>query len=260
MSGRPPRGRGIHRRSATVRPKYNFTSFIGAGGLPTVVGALGNPDFKPETVLDAEAGYRAEIGTVASVDVTVFRASYHNLKTSEPLAPRIELTPAPRHLFIPVQFANLLAATTSGVEIAAHWTPVVALRLDGGFSTFRLTPHLSPASRDATAASFDGKAPRAQWYARSATAISPRVRLDATLFHAGALPKLGVPGYTRLDAQLEMSVTRPDVGGDCRAQPDGFRSRRVRRAGHHRHPDAHSSERISQPGLAAVNGWPATHK
>jgi iron complex outermembrane receptor protein len=191
-----------------ISGRYNYTSFVGQGGLPVVVGALGNPGYRSETVLDAEAGYRAEIGSVASVDVTLFRASYHNLKTSEPLAPRIELTPAPMHLFIPVQFGNLLAATTAGVEIAAHWTPVSAVRLDGGYSTFRLTPHLSTASRDTASASFDGTAPGATWYARSATTIAPRVRLDGTVFHSGALAKLAIPAYTRLDLQLEMSFTR----------------------------------------------------
>jgi len=201
--------RAVHSPSlGDISGRYNFTSFIGTGGLPVVVGALGNPDFQPETVVDVEAGYRAEIGSVASVDVTAFRASYQNLKTREPLAPRMELTPAPMHLFIPTQFANLLAATTSGVEIAAHWTPVAALRLDGGYTTFRVTPHLSPASRDTAAASFDGSAPRAQWYARSAATIAPRIRIDTALFHAGPLPALGVPAYTRLDAQLEMSLTR----------------------------------------------------
>ena len=94
-----------------VSGRYNFTSFIGQGGLPVVVGAIGNPDFQSEEVLNTEAGYRLEIGSVASVDVTAFVGRYDNLKTSEPLPPRMELLPAPAHLFIPVQFGNLLEAT-----------------------------------------------------------------------------------------------------------------------------------------------------
>jgi len=35
----------------------------------------------------------------------------------------MELTPAPAHLLIATQFANLLDATSSGVELGAHWTP-----------------------------------------------------------------------------------------------------------------------------------------
>jgi len=188
--------------------RYNFTSFVGQGGLPVVVGALGSPDYRSEEVVNAETGYRLEIGPVASVDVTAFVASYDNLKTSEALAPRMEFTPGPAHLFIPVQFGNQLQATAYGVEIAARWTPASWWRLEGGYSTFHLTPHLAPASRDTTAASFDGNAPGAQWQARSAFSLAPRVELDAMLFHAGALKQLGIEAYTRADVRMEVALTR----------------------------------------------------
>src|SRR5207245_3818478 len=68
--------------------RYNYTSFIGQGGMPVVVGALGNPAFRSEDVVETEAGYRVEIGSIATIDVTAFDGHYDNLKTSEPLAPR----------------------------------------------------------------------------------------------------------------------------------------------------------------------------
>lgn len=191
-----------------VSARNNFTSFIGQGGLPVVVGAIGNPDFQSEEVLTTEAGYRREIGSILSVDVTAFVSRYDNLKTSEPLPPRLEQLPAPAHLFIPVQFGNLLEATASGVEVALHWAPARWLRLDGGYSTFHLSPHLSAASRDATAASFDGNAPGAQWQARSVFSLARGVELDAMLFHTGALPNLRVAAYTRADVRLQVPVTR----------------------------------------------------
>ncbi len=190
-----------------VSGRYNYTSFIGQGGLPVVVGALGNPRYRPETVVDTEAGYRVEIGSAASVDLTAFRGSYDKLKTSEPLAPRLEVAPGPAHLFIPVQFGNLLQATTAGIEIAVHVTPFTWWRADGGYSTFHLTPHVSSASGDHAAAAFNGNAPRAQWQARSGFAIAPRVQLEAMLFHSGALPTLGVAAYTRADARIAIALT-----------------------------------------------------
>jgi iron complex outermembrane recepter protein len=187
--------------------RFNYASFIGAGGLPVVIGAVGNRDFRPEEVVDIEAGYRFEAGSVASLDITAFHGQYTNLKTNEPLAPYVELTPAPRHLFIPVQFGNLLKATTSGAEISAHLTPVGWWRLDIGYSAFHLAPHVSPASRDVAAASFDGNAPRAQWQARSAFSLPAGVQIDAMLFHAGGLKVLGVGAYTRADVRLEAPVS-----------------------------------------------------
>jgi len=173
-----------------------------------VVGALGNPAYQTEQVVDGETGYRLELGTVASLDVTAFVASYDRLKTNEPLAPRLELTPGPPHLFIPVQFGNLLEATTKGVEIIARVTPVSQWRLEGGYSTFHLTPHVSPESRDNAAASFDGNAPGAQWQARSALSLTAKVQLDAMLFHSGALPSFAIPAYTRADVRVEVALSR----------------------------------------------------
>jgi iron complex outermembrane receptor protein len=191
-----------------VAARFNFTSFLGQEGLPVVIGAVGNPAFKSEEVVSGEAGYRLELGTAASVDVTTFLSSYDQLESDEPLAPRMEMDPGPPHLFVPVQFGNLLEATTRGAEVAARWTPVSWWRLEGGYSTFHLTPHLSPESRDAEAASYDGNAPGAQWQARSAVSITARLQLDTLLFHAGPLRGLGVPAYTRADLRAEVALTR----------------------------------------------------
>ena len=188
--------------------RYNFASFIGQGGLPVVVGAIGNPDYQSEEVVNSEVGYRLELGPVASVDVTAFVARYDQLKTSEPLAPRMEIAPGPPHLFIPVQFGNLLDATTKGLEITARWTPARWWNLQAGYSTFHLTPHVSPESRDVAAASYDGNAPEAQWQARSTFFFARGVELSAMVFHAGELSNLHVPAYTRADGRLEVPLTR----------------------------------------------------
>jgi iron complex outermembrane recepter protein len=189
-----------------VSGRYNFASFIGQAGLPVVVGVVANPAFQSEEVIDIEAGYRVALGAIASVDVTGFRGRYDNLKTSEPLAPHIESSPAPAHLLVPSAFGNLLKATTSGVEIAAHLTPVAWWRLDGSYSTFRLGPQLSADSRDAAAATADGHAPSAQWQTRSALSLPFGVNIDAMLFHAGALRSLAIDAYTRADVRLALPV------------------------------------------------------
>jgi iron complex outermembrane recepter protein len=188
--------------------RYNFASFIGPGGLPVVIGAVGSRDFKSERVLNVEAGYRLGVGSVASLDVTAFQGRYQDLKTSEPLPPFLESTPAPLHRFVPTQFGNLLDATTSGVEVSAHLTPVGWWRLDAGYSAFHLTPHLSPASRDAAAAVFDGSAPRDQWQVRSAFSLPRGVELDGMFFHSGPLRRVGVGGYTRADVRFAMPLAR----------------------------------------------------
>lgn len=191
-----------------VSGRYNYASFIGQTGLPVVVGAIGNPRYQPEGLVNSEVGYRAEIGPAVSVDVTTFVGRYQRLKTSEPLPPRMELAPAPAHLFIPVQFGNLLQATTTGLEVSVRATPFSWWQLEGGYGAFHLTPRLAAESRDQAAASFDGNAPRAQWRARSGFTFGSGLQLDAMIFRTGALIAAQIAGYTRADLRLEVPLTR----------------------------------------------------
>ena len=130
----------------------DFPPVPSASGLPLVVTVLGNPAAETETLVDAEAGYRLEIGTAASIDVTGFVGRYDHLRTQEPAAPVVQFVPSPQ-ILVTTQFGNQLEATTRGLEVAGHWTPVPAWRLDGSYTAFHVTPQLAAASQDPAAAS-----------------------------------------------------------------------------------------------------------
>jgi outer membrane receptor protein involved in Fe transport len=174
---------------------------------PIVVGVLGNPQYQAEELLETEVGYRLAIGSAMLVDVTAFRGRYKGLPTIEPLAPVFETTPGPPHIFIGSRLENLLQADTTGVEIAAHVSPVPAWRVDASYSTFHLTPHADMSSLDPVAARFDGNAPAHQWQVHSSVALGPRTEVDGTLFHTGSLTNLVVPAYTRADLRVEVRLT-----------------------------------------------------
>jgi iron complex outermembrane receptor protein len=175
--------------------------------VPIIIGALGNPQYRAEELLEAEAGYRLEIGSAVFFDVTAFRGHYNGLPTSEPLAPVFETTPGPPHVFLASRLQNLLQADTTGVEIAAHVSPVPGWRVDASYSTFHLTPHPDASSMDPAAATFDGNAPDHQWQVHSSVALGPRTEVDGTLFHTGAITSLVVPAYTRADVRVEVRLT-----------------------------------------------------
>jgi iron complex outermembrane receptor protein len=184
-----------------------FNAMVLPGDLPLVVGIVGNPDYQAETFGDIEAGYRLQIGALASVDLTTFRGRYAGLPTHEPLPPVFVGAPGPPHLFAGARVENRLQADTAGVEIAARLTPTPAWRLDGSYSTFRLTPRLDAGSQDAAAGVYDGDAPARQWQAHSGLDLGPRTQLDATVFHVGPLTNLAVPAYTRADVRVEVVLT-----------------------------------------------------
>ena len=158
-------------------------------------------------LVDAEAGYRLEIGTAASIDVTGFVGRYEHLRTQEQAAPIVELVSSPR-ILVASQFGNQLEATTRGLEVAANWAPVRAWRLDGSYTTFHVTPRLAAASQDPTATRTDGSAPRTQWHVRSAFLPGMRATLSVAIFHVGPLEQFTVAAYTRADMNAEWRFTR----------------------------------------------------
>ena len=175
-------------------------------GLPLLVTVLGNPATETERLVDAEAGYRLEIGTAASIDVTGFVGRYSHLQTQEPRAPIVQFVPSPR-ILVTSQFGNLLDATTRGLEVAGHWQVVPAWRLDASGTTFHVTPRLAAASQDLAAVSADGSAPGTQWQVRSSYSPDVHATLDLAIFHVGALTELQVGAYTRADISAEWRFT-----------------------------------------------------
>jgi len=178
----------------------------GPGGLPLVVTALGNAAVETETFLDVEAGYRLQIAVTGSLDVTGFVGRYDHLITHETAAPVVSFVPSAR-ILVTTRVGNQLEATTRGLEVAGHWAPVPAWRLDGSYTAFRLDPQLAAASADAAAATTDGNAPRTQWRARSTWSPGTRASIDVTIFRVGPIEGLAVDGYTRTDVSAAWQFT-----------------------------------------------------
>ncbi len=184
----------------------NLTPTI-VNGMPMVIRYLGNPDVQVETLTTSEAGYRFEASQSLSMDVTAYYGRYDHLGSDEPFTPFVEMTQSSPRIVAGVQFANLFGAHTSGVEVAAHWTPAAQWRLDGSYTGFHATPVVNPASSDPTSAAWRGSAPGHQWQIHSSWAISPRAEVDALLLHVGPMSDSTTPAYTRADAKLSLTLT-----------------------------------------------------
>jgi iron complex outermembrane receptor protein len=186
--------------------RINYAVFMGDHGVPVVLGNVGNPNYLTEKLLSTEVGYRVEIATIASVDVTGFRSHYDDLKTLEPLAPTFVTSPGPPHVSIVSQFGNQLQADTAGIEMAVHVKLTTAWGVDGSYTGFRYTPQLAATSGDTLAARGDAVAPVHQWQLHSAVNVG-RTEFDAAVFRVGALSTLIVPAYIRVDARVERRLS-----------------------------------------------------
>ncbi len=186
--------------------RLDYPAVPSVSGLPLLVRVTGNPAAETETFVDVEAGYRVEIGTAASIDVTGFVGRYDHLRTSELAAPVVQFVPSPQ-IIAASQLGNQLAATTRGLEVAGQWTVLPTWRLDGSYTAFHVSPQLAATSRDPIAAVEDGSAPRTQWQLRSAFSPTARLTLDMALFRVGPLEQLQVDAYTRVDVVGEWRFT-----------------------------------------------------
>jgi iron complex outermembrane receptor protein len=189
--------RGLGARFGIVR---------GPTPLPVVIGLQGNPDYKTETLLQAEAGYRVRVGADAGLELTAYRGRHEGLQTTEPLPPVLELTPAPPHILRLSHFKNFLDMDATGFEVNARWAPVQPWQVEGSYTYLHLDPRVDPASLDPAVANLDGNAPRHQWHLRSTVAPHAGVQLSASLWRVGRLEDLQIPAYTRLDARAELRL------------------------------------------------------
>ncbi|MER3465851.1 MAG: hypothetical protein C4340_01220, partial [Armatimonadota bacterium] len=89
------------------------TSQPGPGGLPLFGELRGSPDFREETVVALETGYRHRLSETAYFDAATYLNFYEGLRTFEPQDIEFRTDPAP-HWVLPMQFANKGSATTVG--------------------------------------------------------------------------------------------------------------------------------------------------
>jgi outer membrane receptor protein involved in Fe transport len=184
----------------------SITPMTLSAGLPLIVGAMGNPNFASEHLVDTEAGYRLNLGSVWAIDVVGFAGRYDHLQTYEPQAPTIQVVDGMPQIKLLTRYENLMQADTRGAEVSTRVQLRDGWQVDGAFSAFHLTPHAN-GSLDPAVPFYEGHAPSRQWRAHLALPFFARGQADVHLFRTGSLSQLEVDPYTRLDTRVEWSLT-----------------------------------------------------
>jgi len=115
--------------------------------IPGKARLIGNSDFKAESVVSFELGWRNQPTNRASYDLTAFVSLYDNLRTFELGEPGMGSDPVP-HVDQPAFFSNKLNAVTSGIEAVARFNPAPNWRLTLGYSWFNDNFYFDPGSTD----------------------------------------------------------------------------------------------------------------
>src|SRR6185295_12690800 len=165
---------------------------------------IGGADFKSETVIAYELGYRAQLGSKVSGSISTFYNDYNNVRS-------LSSSPPPAILGLPFFFENNLEGRTYGIELSANFQVLDWWRLHGGYNFLKEQIKVKPGRTDLNHALNETADPENQFSLRSSMDLSHNIELDGGFrwvdsfrFNNGGAPAT-IPNYFELDVRLGWS-------------------------------------------------------
>lgn len=204
----------ISRAVRTPSRAENDLAFFNSGelqnipGFPTfpfpIVSTLqGNNHFNSEKLIAYELGYRRQISSQASIDLTGFINDYSQLRDLSFGAFTLT-TGLPRQLLAPVSFNNQASALTYGFESSIDWRPRDNWRLQSSYSFLNM--HINSneflKERDPTTGGADKISARHLLSLRSNYDISERLQFNLWLRYTSNIAFYHIPSFVTMDAKL----------------------------------------------------------
>lgn len=152
----------------------------------------GGPGFDSEVANVAEVGWRGQPSDDVSASVTLYQTWWERLRSGQP----------PPN----AQVQNMIAGTTSGLEVWGTWQVEPAWRLSAGLTLLDERLRVESGSTDPVGPSALGNDPRSQWSLRSSLDVGPTQELDMSLRHVDVLRAPRVPAYYAMDLRYGWRV------------------------------------------------------
>jgi iron complex outermembrane receptor protein len=170
---------------------------------PYFVLLAGGRNFRSETVVAYELGYRAQVTPGLTASISAFYNEYSDVRSTS-------LTPG---TVFPLFFANNLEGETHGVEFNFTYQATSAWRLQGGYNLLREDLRVRPGQFDFSNAHNETADPANQLSLRSALDLPHHWELDVawrwvdelTVNNASTLGT--VPAYSEMDVRLAWHPT-----------------------------------------------------
>lgn len=164
----------------------------------------GNSNFKSETLIAYELGYRAQLGQKVSASLSAFYNDYNNLRS-------LSATPT---TVVPLFWGNNLEGNTWGFELSADYQILDWWRLHGGYDFLKEDIHVKPGETDFDNALGETADPENQVFLRSSMDLPWRTELDTSFRwidtvhnNNGGIPGT-VPAYAEMDVRLGWHATK----------------------------------------------------
>jgi len=163
----------------------------------------GSSNFKSETMIAYELGYRAQVNEKLTTSVSSFYNKYGDVRSAS-------FTPA---TILPLFFANNVEGSTYGLEISGNYQVSDGWSLHAGYTLLKEHLRVKPGQFDLNNALNETADPEHQFSIRSSLNLPRRTELDTALrwvdtLHNNSGPTPGtVPSYFELDTRLAWHVS-----------------------------------------------------
>jgi iron complex outermembrane recepter protein len=184
--------------SRAVRTPSRIDQDFSEAAPPHFVILEGGSDFKSESVLAYELGYRVQLDQQLSASVSSFFNHYNDVRSTT-------ITPA---TLLPFFFANGLEGDTYGLEFTSNYQATDTWSLHAGYTLLKEHLHVKPGQIDINDALNETADPQHQFSLRSSLNLPRHTEFDTALrwvdtLHTNNGPVVGtVPSYFELDTHL----------------------------------------------------------
>ncbi len=178
--------------SRAVRTPTRFDSDIRFG--PPGFQFVGNPNFRAESVVAVEAGYRSRLSRQVSFDAATYYSTYDRVRS-------LEFQPAAGGILL----LNNMNAKTYGGELTATYDASEWLRFTASYSYLGKELRADRGHVDIFGGTIEGNDPKHQFLVRGSANLPHRIEWDSTLRFVDRLPAPAVPRYFEWDQRLGWS-------------------------------------------------------
>jgi iron complex outermembrane recepter protein len=182
--------------SRAVRMPTRFDTDIRVRALQPFVVITGNPDFRSESLVAYEGGFRSQPARRVSYEASVYHNQYDDLRSQN------------RVPGAPITLGNDVAGHINGLELAGTWEPSNSARVHGSYTWLHRSIAAEPGSTDITGGEGNDATHLAtlQVFAD----LRPDLRLNLIGRYVGALPRPHLSAYGEADVTLQWDL-RPRI-------------------------------------------------
>lgn len=172
-------------------------------GTPIVVRMQGNPDFRPETLIAYETGWRWSPSNRIYLDIATFYNQYNHLFSGFLKDPYFETDSDPEHWVMPLLTDNKVAGHGFGFEMFSEIKVSQLWHLNLIYSFIKLDMYLLPGSTDTgTPVNYEGQCPTHMAGIQSKLNLSSSLDFFFNLHYMDSVWELSIPEYWNMDIRF----------------------------------------------------------